>query len=109
MSTQPGLFDPVARARRTDPETSHEAACSVRRIRESQADVLTVIRAIGPASDESIIESYRKLGELFGFQPQSDSGIRTRRSELVALGVVVDSGLRGTTLSNRKTILWKVA
>lgn len=104
MNTQPTLFDPIARARRTDPETSHEAASSVRRIRETQADVLTVIRKYGPLSDEEISSRYKDSG----MPRQSESGLRTRRSELVALGLVADSGRFGYTLSNRKTILWQV-
>lgn len=104
MSTQPNLFD-VAHARRTDPSTSHAAAASVRRIRESQADVLSVIRNCGPISDEGMIRAYRSMGMPW----QSDSGLRTRRSELVALGVVRDSGGKTKTASGRKTILWKVA
>lgn len=103
MSTQPNLFD-QAHARRTDPQTSHDAAASVRGIRESQADVLTVIRKHGPVSDEQISWYYRDMG----MPRQSESGLRTRRSELVTLGLVVDSGLLGYTLSNRKTVLWKV-
>lgn len=108
MSTQPNLFDKkefFAHARRTDPQTSHDAAASVRRIRESQADVLTVIRKYGPISDEGMIHAYRAMGLSW----QSDSGLRTRRSELVALGAVVDSGYTIRTQSNRQSILWKVA
>lgn len=104
MTSQPNLFEPVAHARRTDPPTSHAAAASVRGIRESQADVLTVIRKYGPVSDEQISSYYRDLR----MPRQSESGLRTRRSELVTLGLVVDSGLMGYTLSNRKTVLWKV-
>lgn len=102
MTTQPTLFE--AHARRTDPPTSHEAASSVQRIRESQADVLTVIRKYGPIADEELLVRYR--AEHLPWQ--SDSGIRTRRSELVSLGVIVDSGIKGRTASHRKTVLWKV-
>lgn len=110
MSTQPSLFEPVAHARRSDPRTSKDAAASVRRIRESQADVLTIIRRYGPVSDEDLIRQYRNFDRDKGMLIiQSDSGIRTRRSELVRLGAVVDSGLRGRTASNRQTVLWKVA
>lgn len=103
MTTQPTLFE--AHARRTDPKTSHDAAASVRRIRESQADVLTIIRKCGPVSDEGMIYAYR----LAGMPWQSDSGLRTRRSELVALGAVIDSGQTIKTQSGRYSILWKLA
>lgn len=111
MTSQPTLFDPIARARRSDPETSKDAAASVRRIRESQADVLSVLRRHGPVSDEELLVRYRFEQHREGacIVPQSDSGIRTRRAELVRLGAVIDSGLRGTTTSGRKTVLWKVA
>lgn len=109
MSSQQTLFEPTAHARRSDPQTSKDAASSVRRIRESQADVLSVVREFGPMSDEQIIRAYRGCFWSSSFVKQSDSGIRTRRSELVALGIVVDSGLRGKTSSNRQTVLWKVA
>ena len=87
-------------ARRGDPEMSWEAARSVKNLRYSQRAVLDVIMRYQPASDEEI---YRQL-----LVPMSTSGARTRRKELVVRGLVRDSGLRGRTSANRKTILWEV-
>lgn len=87
-------------ARRTDPETSWDAARSVKNLRISQQAVLEVIRRYQPVSDEEI---YRQL-----LLPMSTSGARTRRKELVTRGLVRDSGQRGRTASNRKTILWEL-
>lgn len=99
---QIGLFED-AHARRTDPETSHAAAASVRNIRKSQSNILQVLKKNGPLSDEELIRHYRAAG----LPPQSESGIRTRRAELVRLSLVVDSGDKAVTASGRNTILWE--
>lgn len=87
-------------ARSTDPETSWQAAKSVKNLRYSQQAVLDVITRYQPVSDEEI---YRQL-----LLPMSTSGARTRRKELVQKGLVCDSGKRGLTKSGRKTILWEI-
>lgn len=97
---------PQAVARRTDPGTSWQAARSVDRIRESQAQVLAILRRYGPMTDEEIASVAATWPE--GTR-QSPSGLRTRRAELVDLGVVKDSGLRGKTRSGRSTIVWEAA
>lgn len=88
------------RARRGDPQTSWQAANSVKNLRHSQIAILSIIERYGPVTDEEI---YRRL-----LLQMSESGARTRRKELVDLGKVQDSGLRGTTISGRKTIKWEV-
>lgn len=90
---------PRAIARNTDPETSHEAAISVSGIRVSQQHILDALRSYGPATDEEI---FPRLPV-----PISPSGARTRRAELVAMGLVRDSGARRTTATGRKTIVWR--
>ncbi len=95
----------TAVARRTDPQTSWDAARAVTGIRESQGSVLTILEWDGlPMSDEEI---QRGLAIRFPGKRWSPSGVRTRRSELVALGLVEDSGQRGRTASGRGTILWQ--
>lgn len=104
---QDTLFDhyPQAHARSTDPSTSHRAAASISaaRLRESQEEVLRVLRDYGPLCDCDLLTTYRETSEL----EQSDSGIRTRRAELVARGLVRDSGVRLRLPSNRATIQWE--
>lgn len=90
-------------ARRGDPETSHEAAASVTGLRESQAEVLGVIRRRGPMTDEEVLKVLIDRGE----RPWTPSGARTRRSELVAAGVVRDSGRRKRLATGRRSILWE--
>jgi hypothetical protein len=95
-------------ARATDPETSHAAARSVTEdtITELQRAIDRVIRDAfpRPLSDEAIRAHLSAQGIL-----STPSGCRTRRSELLHAGYIVDSGQRGWTMSGRKTILWTVA
>jgi hypothetical protein len=92
------------RARRTDPSTSHAAAASVGHLRENQARILDILRNNGPMDDEHIYRAYVNR-----YARISLSGCRTRRKELVDLGLVVDSGKRSLTQANRKSIIWKLA
>jgi hypothetical protein len=102
----------VANARRTDPKTSHDAADSLseERIRDSQFSVYVLIDHHGAAglSDQDLIRAYTSahLRNPTMYPYQSESGLRTRRSELVRKGLVVDSGRRSTTRSGRKSIVW---
>lgn len=90
-------------ARRGDPETSHEAAASVTGLRESQAEVLGVIRRRGPMTDEEVLKVLSDRSE----RPWTPSGARTRRSELVTAGLVRDSGRRKRLPTGRRSILWE--
>jgi hypothetical protein len=94
------MINTAAHARSTDPETSHDAADSVRNIRASQIAVLALFMA-GPATDEQLAE--RAKARRLRISP---SGLRSRRSELVRMGMVVDTGERERTYSNRRTIVW---
>ena len=100
--TQRSLFGPKAVARRNDPATSWEAAKSITelKLRASQHLILELLRTHGPMTDELIREHVQPW-------KMSDSGCRTRRKELVDLGLVEDSGARKLTRSGRKTIVWR--
>lgn len=89
----------IARARGSDPITSHTAADSVTRIRMSQAHILSIIKEHGPISDQEIAARLE--------MKMSPSGARTRRAELVGRGLVVDSGKREKLESGRLSILWE--
>lgn len=98
---------PAARA--TDPETSHKAAASVTDVTAKQAAVLDVLRHYGPLTDEQIRNYHRAKA----YPWQSDSGLRTRRKELVELGKVEPVTMLGgdvfkrPTVSGRESIVWR--
>lgn len=89
-----------AHARRTDPSTSRLAAGSVR-VRESQRAVLALFVS-GPATDEQLWD--RTFSRSVRISP---SGLRTRRSELVAVGLVRDTGRKERLSSGRMAIVWE--
>ncbi len=93
-----------ARARSTDPQTSHDAAKSVESgwITVAQGAILNRLRNDGPLTDERIIARLRDQRVSI-----SPSGARSRRAELVKLGLVEDSGKREKTASGRQTIVWR--
>lgn len=102
--------DPRAYARRTDPDTSHQAAASLgsEKIRRSQAEVLELLREVGPVTDAALVHLYEARISVGGSLPQSPSGIRTRRRELVELGKVRDTGARVRLPSGRLAAVWEV-
>lgn len=93
-------------ARTGDPQTSHDAAASVTKLRPRQHSVLRVMKWFGnAATDEKIVSAYAANHVL---PEQSASGIRTRRNELVELGVIRDSGKREKLRSGRYGVVWEV-
>ena len=91
----------MPRARNTDPQTSHDAADMVDNLTETQTHILRALKK--PRTDSQLIEAYRKLKRA---PLASESGIRSRRAELVSKGLVVDTGERGVTPFNRRSIVW---
>lgn len=91
-------------ARRTDPSTSHEAAESVENLTATQKYVLEAL--VRPRTDLELVEAY---GYLKLAPRASESGIRSRRAELVRSGLVVDSGERKKLPSGRRAIVWRRA
>jgi len=58
-------------------------------------------------TDEELYTSYGKA-VIAGLAPMaSPSGVRSRRAELVVLGLVEDTGLRRKLVSGRNAIVWK--
>lgn len=102
------MTEPQARARHTDPGTSHAAAESVREITDRQQAVLDLFGKYGPMTDEALLLRYKDLRHRANttLPEQSDSGIRTRRSELVDRGDLYDTGERSIMRSGRRAIVW---
>ena len=91
-----------AKARKTDPITSHEAAASLSDVTEIQRFVLKSLNR--PRTDKQIVEAY----QTFKHAPRvsDDSTIRSRRNELTKLGLIRNSGqfdVRGP----RRQIIWE--
>lgn len=92
----------TARARWTDPATSWEAAKSVSNIRESQWRIWKLLVHLGPMHDEAILRTYeRSWGKI------SPSGCRSRRAELVDLGLVNPTYNYFILPSGRKSVVWR--
>lgn len=92
-------------ARKTDPGTSHIAARSVQNISPTQQGILNLLK--NAMTDESLVNVYTGLAK-GGYVPAaSDSGIRSRRAELVKQGLVVDTGERDKMTTGRLATVWK--
>ena len=97
---QPTTYpEPTAVARAGDPETSWEAARSLERIPKRQREVYDLL--LSPKCDDELIAAARHANIR-----QSDSSLRSRRAELVALHLVRASGQTRTTASGRRTTVW---
>jgi hypothetical protein len=92
-----------ARARTSDPETSHEAAESVQ-VLENQVRVYQVLSQLGPSTDEWLVYCYPQ----YMSHQQSPSGIRTRRKELCRKGLVRWTGEKVRGRTNRLMRVWAV-
>lgn len=126
LQTLPGMPGPVART--TDPDTSHEAAESVAEF-TIEGIRLWWLEHLNPYRNQDMMQArlwnvpdteqeyvgyhctdqgawrkYQQVGPI----PCSESGFRTRRSELVHMGLVVDSGARIPLASGRKAIAWRI-
>ena len=93
-------------ARRTDPQTSHDAAASVINIKPIQKIILQLLSF--PKTDEELVKAYNELTEKGEAPWSSPSGLRTRRHELTDIGYVEDSDLRVKTYSGRQAIVWRL-
>lgn len=96
-------------ARTTDPETSHEAAKSVSKLKEMYDTMLIAFESLGPMNDDQLIKLWKVGVKELGWREASESGIRSRRSELVAQGKIIDSGKRVKMRSGRLSIVWELA
>jgi hypothetical protein len=86
----------AAVARRTDPATSHAAAAAhaPAKMRTSQRRILAMLRTLGPMIDEDLYATVNDEEALAatGLPRMSPSGVRSRRAELVKMGLVESAG-----------------
>jgi hypothetical protein len=105
--------DERPRARRTDPWTSHEAAASItpKKLVASHLAILDCFDRFGPFHDKLLVVVYERNRKMYRWPPQEDSGIRSRRDELVKRGHLQDSGktvLIGEGKRKRHAIVWEM-
>jgi hypothetical protein len=94
----------MANARISDPITSHLAADSISKGQTTKTQMLVISTLIsGPKPDYEIVRMFQSEYPNIA----SESGIRSRRSELVEMGLVVDTGEKvKMPHSNRLAIVW---
>jgi hypothetical protein len=106
------LTGDAARARRTDPETSHAAADSISsEDREaSELEVLAILRGADRPLTTEQMEARHAHRAWQGEAPKAWTGsrIRTAVSQLAADGYVVQDG-EGKTKSGRRAAAWRLA
>lgn len=95
----------MAYARRTDPHTSH---CAAKRVAGSnlRERIQILFERHISMTDEQLIVHYNRAIHHEGWPLATESGIRSRRKELVDEGKILDSLTTGLTVSNRSTIIW---
>ena len=98
-------------ARTTDPSTSHAAAETIRAtdMNGCRFGICQILVGGRMLTDAEILSVYHDNWNSCDWPRQSDSGIRSRRAELVDEGLVIDSGERGITESGRSTVKWMLA
>ncbi len=91
-------------SRTTDPSTSRAAASfQIETLKNKQLKVIERLRA-GPMHDDQLAtECFRLHG-----WPVGKSTARTRRAELVALGLVRNSGRKALLPTGCKSIIWEI-
>jgi hypothetical protein len=90
-------------ARTTDPETSHEAAMSVTNITPLKQEILQ--RLMTPMTDTDLYQLLTISSRLI----VTESGVRSRRAELVQAGLVRDTGERVKLATGRRAIVWETS
>ena len=100
----------MPKARRRDPQTSFDAANSIslERVTETQRNIYYLLLASLEGSTD--VDGWRiyQLAMTKEIAPYaSESGYRSRRAELVRLGLVEDTGERVKLKSGRNAIVWR--
>ena len=95
-----------AKTRASDGHTSRKAASSVTNMTKKRQDVMMTFRRYGTLTDEQLVSVYGQMGDV---ADQSESGLRTRRSELVKMGLLCDTGQTRRIRSGRMAVVWGLA
>ncbi len=97
------------KARVTDPETSKQAGARHQgeTMTAAHARVLAMFRTWGPMTDKGLGAQLWDAHQQTGLGNMSPSGIRSRRSELVKMGKLRDSG-RVENVDGYNCTVWEV-
>jgi hypothetical protein len=95
---EPDLFGYVPHARRSDPDTSHEAVASINITEQA----LIILRSYGDGRPLLDIDAYRRAG----FPPHACDGQRC--SDLRRAGFIKRTGERATTPSGKSGYLCQI-
>jgi predicted ArsR family transcriptional regulator len=72
-------------------------------VSQSQLTVYNTLRQIGPTTDQDLIYTLREEGH-----PISESGVRTRRDELVKMGLVREyTSVKARNAQGKTLKVWK--
>ena len=93
-----------ARARATDPWTSHSAADSIADVTPLQYRLLQCFDVEMAMTDEELVQVYARTWGITW--PATDSSIRSRRSELVGMGQLLPTNETRKTKAGHKSIVW---
>lgn len=96
-------MSPAARA--TDPWTSKDAAMRAA-VAPLQDRLIYLFEQTFPMTDDELIAEYSRAASHLHWAPASPSGIRSRRSELVHMGYLIDTGKTRLTTTGRHSIVW---
>ena len=99
----------IAKARNSDPSTSHDAAQSITsdKLSETQSAIMVILRET-PMCDEKLVEQFHIWESLGRFPKASDQSIRSRRAELVRAGFVEYAGFDEMMTTGRYGRVWRV-
>lgn len=85
-------------------KTSLDAKPGPVKVRESQSAIYKLFKQRKRMTDYRMLQILEEKGLAY-----SPSGARTRRSELVKMGLLVDTGKREVLPSGKKAIVWGLA
>lgn len=97
-----------AKSRTSDPDTSQAAALAVTRMTSKRLAVLRLFELSGEMTDEQLLDRYRSRSRSRGWPEQSESGLRTRRCELIRMGQLQDTGRTRRMTTGRMAKIWGV-
>lgn len=101
------IVNATPKSRASDPATSKAAVPSSLKLTRGREAVLVTMRELGPMTDEQIYMAYQTRARMGHVPNASPSGVRTRRCELVRMGLVRSVGEVMQNGSSR--CVWAVA